>query len=389
MFMVQAGTWKPTKWHEVIPKDIQDLDSLEVLFSDEDTSDDENDAFDVKKGHMSLPKTFSERLHSFVEETEIPLEDIAPVEIIDIEPWTLAEPEINLNLSRSTKEFTLNAWYISEHKAILDFYSGFTSIYTDGSKVDEKVAAAATWEFGHLKTRLPNNCTIFSAEAVALSNALKIVHTSLRKRFIIFTDSLSCLESIQNEDLNNPLIQNILKQYTQCIRKRKRVVLCWVPGHVGIDGNTKADRLAKEALNEQITPMQVPYTDFLPLVKDYFQNIWQERWSRSVSTLSLYAFDTKQKIFDMELTRKEQVNLTRVRIGHTHLTHSYHMNKGPIPVCDQCGVRLNMIHIMVECPKFDQARTRHLQGSDPEEIFSNSDRNIIQFLKDCDIFRKI
>ena len=80
-------------------------------------------------------------------------------------------------------------YLFNEHKAIRDCHKEFDTIYTDGSKIDEKVGAAATWDFGELKTQLPKHSMIFSAEAVAL------------KKFIVFTDSLSCLQSIQNKDL--------------------------------------------------------------------------------------------------------------------------------------------------------------------------------------------
>ena len=53
-----------------------------------------------------------------------------------------------------------------------------THIYTDGSKKDEKAGGAATWDFGELQTRIPDGASTFSAEAVALIDALKMVRDS-------------------------------------------------------------------------------------------------------------------------------------------------------------------------------------------------------------------
>ena len=41
----------------------------------------------------------------------------------------------------------------------------------------------------------------------------------------------------------------------------KKVVLAWVPTHIGIKGNEKADELAKQALNFNVLDLKVPYTD--------------------------------------------------------------------------------------------------------------------------------
>ena len=55
---------------------------------------------------------------------------------------------------------------------------------------DEKAGSAATWAYGTLKTRLPDGSSIFSAEAVALIDALKIIEESRRKKFIILVTNL-------------------------------------------------------------------------------------------------------------------------------------------------------------------------------------------------------
>ena len=97
--------------------------------------------------------------------------------------------------------------------------------------------------------------------------AFKFINISNNKRFTIFSDSLSCLQSIKNMDIEHPYILDILKQYN-CIstKPNKSVEFCWIPSHIGIYGNTKADKAAKDALQFDIAHFQIPYTDLKSLL---------------------------------------------------------------------------------------------------------------------------
>ena len=354
--------------------------------TDSDTDPDEEFNLSVRK---NLPKTFFERHQESMHESHIDMDMLAPCKVPAQETWLLSEPIIDFDLTTTSKAHTLPSAYKALFKEKAEEYRDHTHIYTDGSKIDEKVGAASTWEYGTLKTRLPDKCTIFSAEAVALINALKIVKASQLRQFTIFTDSLSCLQSIQNEDINNQLILTFLEQYTQCTLRGKYIVLCWIPSHIGIPGNEMADKYAKEAIDEDITPIEVPYTDIIPEVKAYTKDLWQRMWDSSTDFLSMTSPDIGKTEYNPNITRKEQVVLSRIRIGHTRLTHSYLMKNEEPPRCSFCKVRLTVQHIMEKCRKLKNLREELLPGENIQEILNNSDRNIIQFLKESDIFSEI
>ena len=59
----------------------------------------------------------------------------------------------------------------------------------------------------------------------------------------------------------------------------KKVVLAWVPSHVGIKGNQKADELAKQVLNFNVLDLKVPYTDWKVNVNSVFKQKWQVQWN--------------------------------------------------------------------------------------------------------------
>ena len=54
-----------------------------------------------------------------------------------------------------------------------------------------------------LSKRLPNRAPIFSAEVEALSNALIVLQISQKKEFILFIDSKSVPEALENKKLDN------------------------------------------------------------------------------------------------------------------------------------------------------------------------------------------
>jgi hypothetical protein len=92
----------------------------------------------------------------------------------------------------------------------LSQYDGYTRIFTDGSKIGEAVGAAAIVASRVCQKRLPNNSSIFSAEAHGILMALDMVQRSTGSQRLFLSDSLSRLQSLQNHDLSHPLISEIL-----------------------------------------------------------------------------------------------------------------------------------------------------------------------------------
>ena len=209
-------------------------------------------------------------------------------------------------------------------------------VYTDGSRINESVGAAAVinrhFQNGEttchqLSKRLPNNSTIFAAEAMAITLALDYYRymDPVKQDVVVYSDSMSCLQAMEGKDTENPLICHIMNLLWALSDKGTRVRFCWVPSHCGIQGNEIVEQLAKETLDHDIDPLAtVHYADLKPVVNFYIQQEVQIKWDVSIHGRDLYLLKPTlgpHKKFK-HLTRAEEVVITRLRIGHTKATKS-------------------------------------------------------------------
>ena len=170
---------------------------------------------------------------------------------------------------------------------------------------------------------------------------------------------------------------------------KKDIVFCWVPSHVGIKGNEKADSAAKSAVELPHAKVGVPYTDFKYLISQYIFSTWQDDWNGVVMN-KLHS--VKPVLGDWQSSyrrcRKDEVVLCHTRIGHMHLTHSYILNKDPPPQCEHCHCILTFRLILVECNNFAQERKDIFGRRDVVESFRFHPTLILLFLKQIEFYYK-
>ena len=159
-----------------------------------------------------------------------------------------------------------------------DQHSNDFRLYTDGSKVENGVAYAIANEDLEISKRLHNNATIFTAELKAILDAVKCANNTDHPKIVIITDSRSSIQTITNIYTRNPLKQEI----QDAIRSEgKHFSLCWVPSHIGVEGNERADQLARAAtLNEMIDQWQIPRGDLKAYIKAKTRWFWNQSWAQ-------------------------------------------------------------------------------------------------------------
>ncbi|GBN34987.1 hypothetical protein AVEN_245617-1 [Araneus ventricosus] len=128
--------------------------------------------------------------------------------------------------------------------------------------------------------------------------------------------------------------------------KKTKIKYCWIPGYVGIPGNERADKAAKSANASR--EAFVPLIDALQAVKLSQHRVWQRIWDGQ-SNNKLYKIQPSIKGFGNLTIRKHDAILTRLRVGHTFLTHRDLLHSNPAPICNGCNCILSVEHILCQC----------------------------------------
>lgn len=226
-------------------------------------------------------------------------------------------------------------------------------------------------------------CTIYSAESKALHIATE--HIAVEdKPNLIFTDSASCLDALHKGTSHHPWIEKI-----QRTAERKDITICWVPGHAGIKGNELADRAAQKRRENGTNYEKVPAQDAINWFKTRTVWSYESDWRRNSDTFLRGTKPTTLPWRDRK-TVKDQRTLTRLRIGHTWLSHGYLLHKEDQPKCQYCNDTLTADHIIRNCIAYDGIRAKF--NITDLSIYNNEDtneRNLIGFLKKTNILNEI
>ena len=243
--------------------------------------------------------------------------------------------------------------------------------------------------------KLPNNSTIFAAEATAITLALNYYRhmDPVQNDVVIYSVSMSCLQAIESEDSDNPLICQIMNLLWALSDKGTCVRFCWVLSHWGIEGNEIVDQLAKETHDHDIDPLTtVHFANLKPLVNSYIQQEVKMKWDVSIHGRDLYLLKPTlgpPKRF-RHLTRAEEIVITWLRIGHTKATKSHILSRGPPTACQHCGQTLTIEHILLECTVLQQSRDEYYTVDSLRTLFETiPEACIIEFLRKAGFYNVI
>ncbi|CAH0773412.1 unnamed protein product [Bemisia tabaci] len=238
-------------------------------------------------------------------------------------------------------------------KIINDKFPNYIQYYTDGGKSESYVTAVFTINNFFKLYKLSNFASIFDAEAYAIKRAIMHSLTNNHKNIIICSDSQNVLKNLLNQSSDlHPTINDIksLLYHNQL----NNIWLLWIPSHVGIPGNERADSLTKLLPLANNINDELYYKQLIPHVKKQAYLEWNQEWIecswKGQKLKSICPKINRKPWFDkLKWNRSEIKNLIRLRIGHGNFpSHLNRLNLKDSDLCD-CGLYGDLNHILFEC----------------------------------------
>lgn len=340
----------------------------------------------------SLPRPLRERLQQYLQEFQLEVPNIFPRSPGPIPPWSTFAPEIDLQLTELQKSSTSNLIYLTMFRSMQETYSETLHIYTDGSKTETGSGCAVLISERPVQSfKLPTCYSVFSSEAWAIYYVLRNLQSTPPPHMVIFSDSLSVLNAISNQSNKNPLIQQIQALLLSFNEASSRVTLSWIPSHKGIPGNTTVDTASKEATTlDIIEETPCTHTDFKKYAKMKVQEKWNTSWTNRRTALR----NVRNNVYENSLflsNRAHQIKITRLRIGHTNLTHIHRITKTLPQPCPKCGEAVTTEHLLLQCSATAAVRHRFPFENTLRLILGSSQQceHVINFLRAVNLLNKI
>jgi len=114
-------------------------------------------------------------------------------------------------------------------------------------------------------------------------------------------------------------------------------------------------------------------------------------WFQSLDSIPLptkmyQGIQLSNGIHPQKLSRRQDIAITRTRIEHAFLTHSYLITKDLPPICNVCHTTITIEHTFEERPWHEPIRaTFNL----PQNIKEDQATKIIDFITKCNLLNKM
>ena len=223
--------------------------------------------------------------------------------------------------------------------------SGGVVVFRDGRKETYKCAAGRF-------------CSSYRAELLAMKRGIEISAEKGAKTIRICCDSLSALKRIREGPTKQTC--KIGEEILDLLKRFEQIQLAHVPAHVGIEENELADQAAKEGSRLPQLQQGIDITTAIATVKRASKRIRLEDLQSKESESARLFFEQTSPVNIDDLPRRLQIQIRRLRIGHSTLLGAYRKRIGleNSDKCSDCqmGAIDTQYHFLCECPRWNRLR---------------------------------
>ena len=113
---------------------------------------------------------------------------------------------------------------------------------------------------------------------------------------------------------------------------------------------------------------KIPLSNFKPTINKCILEEWQTSWNNSIGNKLLDIKPTIGEYQSVVRNISKEVVLSRLRLGHTRVTHSYLLQGEEQPQCFCFDAPFTLHHFLLECGDFAQVRNNCIHVDNMKEI---------------------
>lgn len=215
-------------------------------------------------------------------------------------------------------------------------------------------------------------------------------------KYLLLTDSLSSLHSLTDPYNSNPLIQRIYLTLHSLISINTNITFIWIPGHIDLPEHDAVDLAAKQALSFPLITdhSQIPASDYKIHFRSLILQQWYNQWdNQTTNKLRRIKQIPLPWISSNRSSKREEVVLTRLRIGHTRITHAHLINPLLSPArCPHCFTNDLSVDHLFTCPLLQSLRSSFQVPSSPTKALKNNSATVslsLQYLRQSSFYTSI
>src|SRR5579859_2960008 len=256
---------------------------------------------------------------------------------------------------------------------------GTICVYTDGSGIDGHIGAAAysptISAIKHQYLGAETEYNIYVAEATAIKLAADIVQESgnTYEKCVIYFDSQAAAKGLMkpNRQSGQQILISVLEKIETVKALIPNIALVWIPGHMNIAGNEKANKAARDAAKSKTPDVNFIHKPLKSsrsnIINQTTKRDWLNAWKNGKDNAKqLRRITTKvqdqesKKLYNSIANRISLAQLARLRTGHCSLNqylHRFGIEESPLCECGNGAIE-NVEHYLLHCPRYDRQRSK-------------------------------